>query len=141
MLFQRGRLAWLRGHWRLGTWTPLVSRATAAELVRVLAYPKFRLTADERDELLSDYLVYCETIDRVRRCPLSCRDPTDQPFLDLAHSGQALVLITGDADLLALSGQAGFGIETPASYRRRVSKPEQRGRVKKVHRLRLRPSP
>lgn len=90
LLFRRGRLAWLRGHWQAGIWTPLVSRATAAELVRVLTYPKFALTADERHELLSDYLVYCETVDRVKQCPVSCRDPADQPFLDLAHSDRLL---------------------------------------------------
>lgn len=120
LLFARGRLAWLRRHWEQGGCTPLVSRATAEELTRVLAYPKFRLAPDERDELLSDYLVYCETVRRVRRCPVSCRDPADQPFLDLAYTGRAAVLVTGDDDLLELSGRAGFAIETPAAYRRRV---------------------
>lgn len=120
LLFQKGRLAWLRSHWRDGTTIPLISPATAVELVRVFAYPKFRLAPDEREELLADYLVYCETIENVHRCPVSCRDAADQAFLDLAHSGNASVLVTGDGDLLALSEQASFILETPAAYRQRV---------------------
>ncbi|MHB1950729.1 MAG: putative toxin-antitoxin system toxin component, PIN family [Acidiferrobacteraceae bacterium] len=50
-----------------------------------------------------------------------CRDPADQPFLDLAHSSGATVLVSGDADLLSLAGQTAFDIESPAAYRQRVS--------------------
>jgi len=122
LLFQQGELAWLRRHWAAGECTPLVSRATAAEIVRVLAYPKFRLRPDDRDELLGEYLVHCETVRRVRRCPVACRDPRDQPFLDLAHSGHADALVSGDEDLLALAGKTRFAIETPATYRERVGR-------------------
>jgi predicted nucleic acid-binding protein len=41
--------------------------------------------------------------------------------LDLAQSGRADLLISGDQDLLILSGQTTFVIETPEAYRRRVS--------------------
>lgn len=122
LLFQKGQLAWLRRYWTTGECTPLVSRATAEELVRVLAYPKFRLSADDRDELLGEYLVYCEMVRRVRRCPVTCRDPEDQPFLDLSHSGNADVLVTGDEDLRALVGRTQFAIEPPAAYRGRVGR-------------------
>ena len=40
LLFSRGRLAWLRRAWQSGRVVPLVSRGTAAELIRVLVYPK-----------------------------------------------------------------------------------------------------
>ena len=50
------RVARLRTAWQSGLCLPLVSTATARELVRVLAYPKFRLTVDEQQELLADYL-------------------------------------------------------------------------------------
>jgi hypothetical protein len=46
-----------------------------------------------------------------------CRDKNDQQFLDLAQSGKADLLVTGDRDLLALSGQTSFLIETPQAYR------------------------
>ena len=120
LLFTHGQLAWLRTHWAHGACTPLLSAATAAELARVLAYPKFKLSADEQHELLGDYLPYAEVVARLRRCPALCRDPDDQPFLDLAHGGGATVLVSGDADLLSLVGQTAFDIESPAAYRQRV---------------------
>lgn len=120
LLFQTGRLAWLRGHWRDGGCTPLLSRATAAELIRVLEYPKFALDEAERLELLADYLPCCEIVTVQGAARLRCRDAADQPFLDLAESGRAEVLVSGDDDLLMLTGQADFAIESPAAYRARI---------------------
>jgi putative PIN family toxin of toxin-antitoxin system len=120
LLFADGRLAWLRRHWRDGGSTPLVSRATAAELTRVLGYPKFRLSQDDRRELLAEYLPYCEVIELTEECASICRDENDQPFLDLAQSGKADLLVSGDQDLLAVAGQTTFLIETPEAYRRRI---------------------
>ncbi len=122
LLFAYGRLAWLRQHWNVQGCIPLVSAATAAELTRVLAYPKFRLSPDDRNELLAEYLPSCEIVEPNTRCPILCRDPNDQPFLDLAQSGDASLLISGDQDLIALAGQTSFLIETAEAYRSRVSK-------------------
>ncbi|TVP81925.1 PIN domain-containing protein [Thioalkalivibrio sp.] len=36
LLFSRGRLAWLRHAWQSGQFCPLVSRATAEELIRAM---------------------------------------------------------------------------------------------------------
>lgn len=94
---------------------PLISRATAAELLRVLVYPKFKLPAADRLELLGDYLPFCETVEAVQPCPQTCRDPHDQAYLDLAFSGNADVLLTGDSDLLG--DQTRFSIEAPENYR------------------------
>jgi putative PIN family toxin of toxin-antitoxin system len=99
---------------------PLVSQATAAELKWVLGYRKLKLSAEYQIELLGDYLSYCEIIQVTEVCPIRCRDAKDQIFLDLAQSGKADLLITGDNDLLALSEQTKFLIETPESYRQRV---------------------
>ncbi len=121
MLFPNGRLAWLRQHWREGGCVALISRVTAAELTRVLRYPKFGLSTDDARELLADYLPYCEVVEREERCPCLCRDANDQPFLDLAQSGKGDVLVSGDQDLLMLAGQTSFLIESPEAYRRRVS--------------------
>lgn len=122
LLFQEGRLAWLRRHWAAGECTPLLSRATAEELLRVLAYPKFRLSPGDRDELLGEYLVCCKLVRRVKRCPVRCRGQHDQAFLDLAHTAQAEALVTGDRDLLSLAGETPFSIESPAACRERVER-------------------
>jgi putative PIN family toxin of toxin-antitoxin system len=121
LLFPKGRSAWLRQHWSAGGCLPLISRATAAELTRVLRYPKFGLTPEDTRELLADYLPYCEVIEPSERCKVVCRDADDQPFLDLAQSGRADLLVSGDQDLLALAGETTFLIETSEAYRRRIS--------------------
>ena len=120
LIFTNGRLTWLRRHWREGDCVPLISRATASELTRVLGYPKFQLTSDTRRELLAEYLPYCQVIEVSRRCKLVCRDANDQPFLDLAQSAKADLLVSGDRDLLALAGETRFLIQTPEAYRFRV---------------------
>ena len=47
LLFSKGQLSWLRHAWQNGRCIPLVSRATIEELLRVLAYPKFKLNQYE----------------------------------------------------------------------------------------------
>jgi uncharacterized protein len=45
-----------------------------------------------------------------------CRDARDNLFLDLALSGRATVVVTGDKVLLALNPWRGVLILTPAMY-------------------------
>ena len=118
LLFAGGRLAWLRRHWREGGCIPLVSRTTAAELTRVLAYPKFRLNPGDRHDLLAEYLPFCEALTSITECKARCRDVKDQPFLDLAQSGNAEFLVTGDADLMDMAGRTRFSIVSAAEYMR-----------------------
>lgn len=122
LIIPAGRLSWLIGHWRSNRCTPLVSRETAAELSRALAYPKFKLTAEERIELLTDYLPFCEIVEAVKPYPKTCRDPKDQIFLNLAFSGKAEVLVTGDKAWLVLDTRTTFRIQTPESYRLRYER-------------------
>lgn len=105
LVFAQGRLAPLRHAWQGVRCQPLVSSVTAAELIRVLAYPKFKLSAEAQQELLADYLPYCTTVRMPARLPatLVCRDPFDMPFLQLAVAGKAEYLVTGDQDLLSLA--------------------------------------
>jgi putative PIN family toxin of toxin-antitoxin system len=119
LIFAQGRLAWMREHWQNGC-TPLISRATTEELTRVLGYSKFRLSSEDRRELLADYLPFCEVVVVAERCPVRCRDVHDQPFLDLAHCGSADLVVSGDKDLLALDGKTIFRIESPELYRLRM---------------------
>jgi len=107
LVFAQGRLAVLRHAWQEGRLVPLVCKATAAELIRVLAYPKFKLSAEEQQELLADTLPWYATA-RIPNPPPdtpTCRDVDDQPFLQLAVAGQADYLVSGDLDLLSLAGQ------------------------------------
>jgi len=107
LVFPHGRLARLRVAWQHSSCKPLVSKATVAELLRVLTYPKFKLTAEQQRELLGDYLPYATVVRVPAKVPgtPACRDPFDVPFLQLALAGKADFLVTGDRDLLALTGQ------------------------------------
>lgn len=117
LLFARGRLVPLRAAWQAGTLVPLLCAQTVEELLRVLAYPKFKLTHEEIEELLSDYLPFGEVITAWRKRPEvpTCRDKHDQVFLELASVGAAHWLVTGDQDLLSLAGQVKFQIMAPAA--------------------------
>lgn len=117
LLFAQGRLVPLRTAWQSGSLSPLLCSQTVEELLRVLAYPKFKLTTAEREELLADYLPFGIVIAPWRKSPQlpPCRDKHDRVFLELAAVGAAEWLITGDQDLLSLSGQVGFQIITPAA--------------------------
>ena len=118
LVFGKGTTARLRAAWQSGQCLPLVSTVTAQELMRVLAYPKFRLDAQEQQELLADYLPYAEAVSVLRSPPNVpvCRDPFDTPFLHLAVAGRADALVTGDADLLTLVRVGRCPIMTPAAF-------------------------
>ena len=119
LVFQQGQLAWLRHAWQAGTVRPLVSQATVQELLRVLSYPKFKLSHEELNELLADYLPFAEVVAVPAATTLvSGPDPDDQKFLELALAANADALVTGDADLLGLSMEVPFHILRPAELAR-----------------------
>ena len=121
LLFPAGSLSWLRQAWQSGTLRPPASRDTTAELIRVLTYPKFRLNDDEREDLLADYLPWCETVNVSTAPPVPpCRGPFDRPFLELALVAQADALVTGDDDLLVLADAFPVPILPPHVLRERI---------------------
>ena len=123
LVFAHGRLSPLRLAWQGGFCQPLVSSATAAELIRVLAYPKFKLTTENQQELLADYLPYCTTVRMPAKLPATpdCRDKFDLPFLQLAVAGKADCLVTGDQDLLSLAEQFTCPIITTDQFMKTLS--------------------
>jgi putative PIN family toxin of toxin-antitoxin system len=109
LLFSKGSLAWLRDAWMRQRFIPLVSRDTAGELMRVLNYPKFQLDKNEQEIILADFLPYAEVV-HIKIAPENLpalRDPDDLIFLSLAVTGNADVIVSGDAHLLAVKSQLG----------------------------------
>ena len=95
----------------------LASQQTLRELAEKLLSPKFdRYVARERRMALLDRLApnleRVEIVQQVR----ACRDPKDDPFLEVAVNGCADLIVTGDGDLLALHPFRGIDIVTPANY-------------------------
>ena len=98
----------------------LASEATMNELADVLARPKFDryISLADRQQflrLLGRVAEFVPTVYPVREC----RDPKDDKFLELALNGRAHLIITGDADLLALHPWREIAIVTPARYLKR----------------------
>src|SRR6266849_3425286 len=81
----------------------LISALTVAELDEVLRRPRFDkyVTEEKRLEFLATLIREAELID-VTVAVFDCRDPKDDKFLELAVSGKADRIITGDDDLLVL---------------------------------------
>lgn len=118
LLFHQGSVAWMRHAWQSDAIRPLASRETTKELIRVLAYPKFKLADADCEDLLGDYLPWCETVTVPDKTKIpDCRDPFDRPFLALALAAKADALITGDKDLLELAASFKVPILTPAAFK------------------------
>ena len=104
----------------MDTGVVLVSAATLNELADVLAQAKFDRYAslEQRIQfirLIANTAEFVPIIHPVREC----RDPKDDKFLEVALNGRADVIITGDADLLAMNPWREIAILSPADYLRR----------------------
>ena len=78
-----------------------------AELTDVLARPRMKVTAANRELALARYTSYAEMIAWREPAPSlpRCRDADDQLFLELAERSAAAVLISRDQELLRLDLQ------------------------------------
>ena len=90
------------------------------ELADVLAETKFDryLTVEQRLQfirLIASIAEHVPIIHPVREC----RDPKDDKFLEVALNGRTDLIVTGDADLLAMHPWRGIAIVTAAEYLRR----------------------
>jgi putative PIN family toxin of toxin-antitoxin system len=103
----------------------LVSEATIAELDEVLRRPKFNkyVLEEKRLEFLAALIRSAEAVE-VTEIIAECRDPKDNKFLELAVSGKASHIVSGDTDLLALHPFRGIAILTPQSFLATVSESE-----------------
>ena len=95
----------------------LVPVDTIDEVNQVLGREDFAkyVTEDERMELLAVLLREARLIE-VNVYVSECRDPRDNKFLELAASGEATCIITGDQDLLVLHPFRGISIMTPRAF-------------------------
>ncbi len=102
----------------------LLSIATATELTEVLDQPKFDryLSGHRRLALLAAVIRTADLVD-VDAAITDCRDPKDNKFLELAASGRATQLVTGDQDLLILHPDRGITILTPRQFLTEVATP------------------
>ncbi len=110
----RGSIIW---HWmQSGVIQVIVSDYLVNELITQLAEPRFRLTTEQQDSIIAEYLHHALSYDQVPQSGVHCRDPRDIPVLDLAIWQHVDAIITTDADLLDLDGEFSFRIVNPAGF-------------------------
>lgn len=97
--------------------TILYSEATLLELKSVLNRKKFDkyLTLEEKQQFIFKFVEKAELV-TITETITDCRDPKDNKFLELAVSGKADLLITGDQDLLILNPFRTIQIITVADF-------------------------
>lgn len=95
----------------------LISRATIEELNEVLRRKGFDkyVTEEERIEFITE-LVREAALAEITDTVTACRDPKDDKFLELALSGKAACIVSGDDDLLALHPFRGIPVLNPRQF-------------------------
>jgi len=95
----------------------LFSASTLTELKEVLWRKKFDpfLTHEERKEFLASFVIYGTPVEPGEKIT-KCRDPEDNKFLELAVSGRADFIVSGDQDLLILNPFRNIPIVTPHEF-------------------------
>ena len=112
-----GRLSRLVSLWRERRIVPLLSIDVFVEYLRVLAYPKFKLSGEEIKALVDEYILPFGEMVKVADTPAIIReDPADDKFLSLAVSGRARFILSGDKHLLALKRHGRAKIMTAREF-------------------------
>ncbi len=95
----------------------LLSFEVVQELFEVLSRPIFDRYIDEDDrlEFLTLFVKEATLVEVVEQIA-ECRDPRDDKFLELAVSGKADTLISGDAELQSLNPFRGITILSPREF-------------------------
>ena len=103
--------------WKSGHLKPLASKDIIDEYIKVLAYPKFRLTEKEINYILyNEILPYFEVVTLKPGLGTIQKDPSDDKFIHCAEAGKAGVIISGDQHLLNLKTYGKLKILTPLQF-------------------------
>ena len=103
--------------WKSGKIQPQLNKTTVAELLRVLAYPKFELTENEIQYLLYvEILPFCKVVPTKSGPVIITEDPSDDMFLRCCEVSNAKALISGDSHLFALKSYRNALIMTPSQF-------------------------
>ncbi|MFP4082484.1 MAG: putative toxin-antitoxin system toxin component, PIN family [Candidatus Aminicenantes bacterium] len=113
----RGPTSRLVSLWQKNAVSVLMSSAVLKEYARALAYPKFNLTKTEiRGIVEQELLPYVHPVKVKRPLHIISEDPSDNKFLELAVTGKADYILSGDKHLLELKNFRGIKIITPAEF-------------------------
>jgi len=103
-LLYKGLPSGLHRLWQRKRIQPLCSREIIEEYLRVLAYPKYKLTEQEIGYLFNfEILSYFEVIQVEPGKAYVEADPSDDKFIWCAVDGKADAIVSGDEHLLSFS--------------------------------------
>ena len=103
--------------WKSGKIQPHLTSEILAEILRVLAYPKFQLTETEIQYLLYvETLPFCAVVAAKSGSAIIKEDPSDDMFLRCCEAARAKALISGDNHLLKLKSHRDTRILTPSQF-------------------------
>jgi len=98
----------------------LFSSEVLKEYLRVLSYPRFRLTKEEIKSLIEvEVMPFTEPVKIRTRLHIIDQDPSDNKFLELAVDGKADTILSGDKHLLDLASYEGIEIISVAEFLKR----------------------
>ena len=103
--------------WKSGRIQPQLNKTTVAELLRVLAYPKYKLTENEIQYLLFvEILPFCKVVPTKSGPVIIIKDPSCDIFLKCCDASNTKALISGDSHLLALKSYGNASILSPSQF-------------------------
>lgn len=107
--------------WQKGRIKLLASKSMMDKLLRVLAYPRFDLSAKEIEYLFyQQILPYVDIIDVPAGRPAVSEDPSDDIFIHCALEAGAQNIISGDQHLLKLKKFQQIVIVTVGSFLKKM---------------------
>ena len=84
-------------------WRWLATAPMREELARVLAYPQIVKSLNHHQitaaDVLAQFDAHVQWVDVAAKAPVTCKDPDDQKFIDLAVAHQAILLSKDNAVL------------------------------------------
>jgi len=107
-------------YWQDKAFELLMSSDSFDELQRVLTYPKIRARITESDQTIAELLTLVksegEFITPTMDIQLITEDPSDDLYLEIAVTGGARFIVTGDQYLLKPKQYQGVDIITPVEF-------------------------
>lgn len=97
----------------------LLSSEIIDEVLLALAYPKVQKAARTKlqpDLWFEDIVVLAQLVTGQQKVPPLSEDPDDDKYVAAAIEGRATFVVTGDPDLLTLTGHEGVRIVSPRTF-------------------------
>ncbi len=111
-----GQLAEVLTRWQASEFTLVVSDDIAHEYLEVLRRPKLGLPLEVVDDVGAYLFQHAEFVTPVEAVHAVKGDPEDDKFIEVALTGDAAAIVSGDKHLLTLGAYRGLPIITARAF-------------------------